>query len=189
MHPSRCSRSTLITVCFCFCSGVPESSVCSCRVRRSIVGSSPSSCSEVRDPWSCGIPILQFEQHCSAGATIGFFLTFAQFFSFCQSVPSYPVRHASLVQIRIHQARSLARTLAKCFVASAKSNLSWANQFAPCCANLIQNQTQSSNVASCNITRLFRFESLNPGVPPCRSLRLGLQTLKVILYCPSHILM
>ena len=48
-----------------------------------------------------------------------------------------------LGQIRIHKARSLTRPLAKCFAASAKSNLSRANKFTPCCVNLIQNQTPS----------------------------------------------
>ena len=61
-----------------------------------------------------------------------------------QSVPPNLVRHAALGQIRIHMACSLARQLAKCFAASAESNLSWANQFAPCCVNLVQNQTPSS---------------------------------------------
>ena len=54
-----------------------------------------------------------------------------------RSVPPNLVRHASLVQIRIRKARSLAR-LTKYFVASVKSNLSWSNQFAPCPVNLIQ---------------------------------------------------
>ena len=42
----------------------------------------PSSCGGVWDPWSCRIPILQFEQHCSTEAMIGIFPIFAQFFSF-----------------------------------------------------------------------------------------------------------
>ena len=94
-----------------------------------------------------------------------------------RSVPPNLVRHASLEQIRIHNARSLAGPLATCFAASAKSN-----QFAPCCVNLTQNQTPSSVLSNrcCvliqrsqfNITRLFKFESLNPSVLPCRSLRL-----------------
>ena len=53
-HPSRCSRSTLTTVCFC-ASGF-SGSLCSHRVcnpvTRSIIGSSPSSCSGVWDPRS-----------------------------------------------------------------------------------------------------------------------------------------
>ena len=64
-HLSRCSRSTLTTVCFCarvsvFTSGlcVFFGSLCSYRVcspvTRSIIGSSPSSCSGVWDPWSVG---------------------------------------------------------------------------------------------------------------------------------------
>ena len=80
-------------------------------------------------------------------------------------------------------------TLAKCFAASVKSNLSWANQFAPCCVNLFQNLILSSDlsnrcclgfgVASCSlIVSVFifasgrKFESLNSSVLPCRSLRL-----------------
>ena len=61
-----------------------------------------------------------------------------------RSVPPNLVRHASLVQIRIRKARSLAGPLAKCFAASVKSNLSRANQFAPCCVNLIPNLILSS---------------------------------------------
>ena len=53
-------------------------------------------------------------------------------------------RQASLGQIRIHKACSLARPLAKCIAASAKSNLSWANGSTSCCVNLIKNQTPSS---------------------------------------------
>ena len=149
---------------------------------------------------ACRIPILQFEQHCSTEATIGFLATFAQFFSFLiltsssrtcsciqslahlcipfavllpidpsqnspflqhsmlsrseltlqtsrcgsQSVPPNLARQASLGQIRIHKTHSLARQLANCFAASAKSNFSWANGFTPCCVNLTQNQTPSA---------------------------------------------
>ena len=42
-----------------------------------------------------------------------------------------------------------SRQLAKCVAASVKSNLSWANKFAPYCVNLIQNQTLSSVTLCC----------------------------------------
>ena len=41
-------------------------------VTRSIRGEEPPSCSGVC-PWSCRLPILQFEQQCSTEAMIGFF--------------------------------------------------------------------------------------------------------------------
>ena len=87
VHPSRCSRSLLTTVCFCFCAGVSESASefsLSCVPRllhthvprvsafvsglqplltRSIIDVSPSSCSGVWDPWPCRTPILQCGQH------------------------------------------------------------------------------------------------------------------------------
>ena len=103
-----------------------------------------------------------------------------------RSVPPNLVRHASLVQIRIHKARSLARPLAKGFAAWAKSNLSWfilgPNK------QMRQSYSESNSVYSnwccvliqCSqfhITRLFKFESLNPGVLPCRSLRLWIWVL------------
>ena len=40
---------------------------------------SSSSCSGVWDPWSCRIPILLFEKHCSTEAMIGILPMFAQY--------------------------------------------------------------------------------------------------------------
>ena len=60
-YPSRCSRSTRTTVCF-YARASSRVSVFTSSlqpVTRSIMGSSPSSCSGVWDPWSVGIPILQ----------------------------------------------------------------------------------------------------------------------------------
>ena len=55
-RPSRCSRSTLATVCFCSSVSVITSGLCVCiglqPFTRSIRGSSPTSCSGVWDPWS-----------------------------------------------------------------------------------------------------------------------------------------
>ena len=124
-------------------------------------------------------------------------------------MPPNLVRHASLEQIRIHKARSLARPLAKCFAVSVKFNLSWANQFAPCRVNLtenIQDGVVSVLVLSLVVFLVLvfiiesrrKFESSNSGAPPCRLLRLlGLsidvfefivlqQNVKIILYCHSY---
>ena len=77
-HPSRCSRSTLTTVCFCFyfCASVSESAA------RSIIGSSQSSCSGVWDPWSVECQYCNLQCCCSTEAKTGFVPTFAEFLSF-----------------------------------------------------------------------------------------------------------
>ena len=89
-HPSRCSRSTLTTVCFCFCC---------------IIGSSPSSCSGVWDPWSLEYQSCNLQCFCGTEARIGFVPTFAQFFSFlvlksssrtCSRIQKYRISLCSL---------------------------------------------------------------------------------------------
>ena len=117
--------------------------VCTCILglqpfTRSILDSSPSSCSGVWDQWSCRIVILQFEQHCSTEAKIGFVPTFAQFFSFlilksssrtCSCLQKYRTSHR-IAYCTLHwdnfEFTRLAHLLDSWQNVSAKSNLSWA---------------------------------------------------------------
>ena len=121
------------------------------------------------------------------------------------SVSPNLVRHASLIQIRIHKARLLAGQLVKYFASLVKITLSWTNQFAPCCVNFIQNlilSSVSSNRCCLRFhhrigTQIGFFEFKNSSLSFTASLDLNIdlfeiivlqQIFKIAVHCHSHIL-
>ena len=120
------------------------------------------------------------------------------------SVSPNLVRHASLIQIRIHKARLLAGQLVKYFASLVKITLSWTNQFAPCCVNFIQNlvlSSVSSNrcclrfSSSIGTQGIFEFKSSSLSFTASLDLNIDVfeiivlqQIFKIAVHCHSHIL-